>query len=265
MRKIVLICMLLAGIFVFTACSETRASFEVYSEVLQKINDIKQMDMDIELNVRVGDDEVYSIEKVEANLKQIIKENDEIDAIMELIDKHSKGQDVLKTYLKDNVFYINNEEEKNISDYDIISLLYDYNVNIEFLQFEEENVDNMKSEKSGGNTKHIFTFKKENMEKSLTEEFAFMLSMIGDSGFGEEPELIFNEMIFELEVDGNDDIKSYRAILDIDVKTGEFQTKVNYDITIKYNATSDVTLEFPTDLDKYEEYEYEEDDDEGFE
>ncbi|MCL2013643.1 MAG: hypothetical protein FWG69_01500 [Oscillospiraceae bacterium] len=295
MKRTSLRIILLSAILVLSGCvpANQTAAYKVHDTVSQTRENAKSFDIDVELMLRVNDEEE---DRMTGNIKHTEGEDGGI-RMVSLLDYSATGEKI-NLYFKDDILYSDYDDGdgeeiqkfREEAEFDWIYPMYGFTIN--FLKFDKNDIEEAQAEKTDETNKYTIKFKSGSVEKILKAAYSEVLAPASESD--EEYSVVSGSVQLEMETDKQDVLKSYRVQFECEVEerfdsedetddeaiegedegegeeenedeeeteageTGEetITTKIAYDITIRINSYDnirDLESEFPPDLEKYED------------
>jgi hypothetical protein len=206
-----------------------------------------ELDMDVKMNIVVEDQEENIESVTNMNLKQITKNESDVDFELSMLTEMN-GQSIdMKYYYTGGYLYTDYFGEKYRIPMDVSEALDQAN-SVGNLNFSKEDILKAEVVKNNG-TKQIKMLIDKNLENEMTKR---QLSSLYQN-LGENTDLQLSDIIFTANLDKNDDIKSYYFKFEYEVILNEKLVNITSDLNFNVVSIENVVVEFPNDLDKYED------------
>ena len=271
MRKfIALLALLLASTFIFTACNPiegskgdvspgetasigegdantTNTAYQIYEEISKVMGGGSSLDMDMEMEITSSSDPTQAI-KMSGKMLQVIRSETDMDMFMDMNVEIMGQQIENKSYFKDGYSYTETSGQKMKMKMDLDEYLKQ-NGN-EFLHFEKEAVKNANITENEDGKVLSFVLDGEKLNELLSDSFGALGEISGAIG---DTDVNFDNINMEFGVDNNNTLKYYNMVMTMATEAESGNQEITVTMKSTINKIGDVTIDFPEDLDDYQD------------
>ncbi|GEM_PF-1545829 len=260
MKKTLLVLLSLAlAAFLLAGCNagtETgkeevkKSAYQLYTEASQTLADAESMDMDITGTMNVVMEETTLAMTMDGNIKIVKKGETDMDMSTD-IAMSVMGQNVTTiAYYTNGYYYIDVSGQKMKLAMPMEEALAESNS--KNLDFPETSIIESSSTTTADGTLLSFTIDGNVMTDLVDDQLKSLEGIVGTDDWA-SLNAKFNSLVYEVTLDANGVLKSYRIIIDMEMTIEDVLTTMSYDLTSTINSINNVTITLPTDLDTYKE------------
>lgn len=237
----------------FAGCQLVPGSnaYKIYNTVQDSLGGMTSIDMDLEAKCSINvDGEVMPV-NMTGNIKQVMKSETDIDMEM-IMSTQSSGETVdIKAYYTDGSYYTEVMGQKIKMPMDLEEATKQANTTMP--EFPVDAVKDSVVTKTDNGKLVSFTIDYTYLKDYLESSVSGMLSSIGSP---DDFEFSFNDVKFDIFVDKDNNFDSMNMIFDMTMVAEGQEVTMEYDMLLKLNSFNDVVINFPADLDTYQEISY---------
>lgn len=229
---------------------QTVDAYNLYMKMSQAMDNLKSIDMDMSILIDVNSSEDAASISTNANMKKLINSKTDIDILI-IAETESNGTGIHSStsYYTGGASYFEIAGKKYYEKLSAEDALHGlpYIYHSHFLEFPESAIKDFKISNQDGGKKVELTLDG-NAVTSIEKEQSFDDFKISD-------------IVCEFIVDKDNILKSHHIIYEKSMKFTETEFAgmtqiIKTDVTLTVNSYNDVTIDFPSDLDEYVEYNY---------
>lgn len=253
MKKIsIILCIAMAIIMSFAGCFANTAPknepYELYTAVNEAMSDVKSAEMNISADMKIKMGEESLDLAMTGNVKQVFHSETDLDVEMNTNMKLF-GQNINSVfYYNDGYYYNNSMGQKIKTPMDIETLLKQ--LNTQNLQFGEDAIKNGSIEETADGKKLSFTLDGNALSDMVKSSMGAYLGDLSDANQGD---ITFGDVEYTITVDKNNLMKNSTMLLSMNMNIDGTPATLDMNMKTDVVALSDVTVNFPDDLDTYVE------------
>lgn len=255
MKKIIaiIICLTLFTVL-FAGCDsqQNKEAYDLYQSMNTAMKDVKSLDMDINvlMDITAAGSTISTV--TEGNMKQIMKSAADVDMAMNLVVSMMGTNTPTIAYYTGGIYYFEVSGMKMKMPMSLEDALQQSG-GVETLNFPESAIKDCKITDVDDGKKIELTLD----GKEITSLTAQILeTMQSFSAELTETDMNYGDIKCEVVIDKDNMMKSYRIACDVTMTVLGESMGMKMDTSMTVNSYNDVTIEFPSDLDTYEEMTY---------